>query len=101
VNMLEEFFLPRLDEMDLGDIWFQQDGAMAHTSRASMAVLQDHFPGRLISLRGNLEWPVRSPDLTPCDFFLWGYLKPRVYTNRPKTLQDLKSFNNFLVILIF
>jgi hypothetical protein len=57
--------LPRLDEMDLGDIWFQQDGATVHTSRASMAVLRDHFPGRLSSLRGDLEWPARSPDLTP------------------------------------
>jgi hypothetical protein len=66
------FFLPRLDEMDLGDIRFQQDGAKAHTSRASMAVLRDHFPGRLISLRGDLKWPARSPDLTPCDFFFVG-----------------------------
>jgi len=89
VNMLEEFFLPRLDEMDLGDIWFQQDGATAHTSKASITVLREHFPGRLISLRGDLEWPARSPDLTPCDFFLWGYLKSRVCTNRPQTLEEV------------
>ncbi|XP_011049237.1 PREDICTED: uncharacterized protein LOC105142985 [Acromyrmex echinatior] len=86
-----EFFFPRLDELDLGDIWFQQDGATAHTSRASMAVLREHFPERLISIRGDLEWPARSPDLTPCDFFLWGFLKSRVYVNRPSTLQDLKT----------
>lgn len=91
VSMLQDFFLPRLDEMDLGDIWFQQDGATAHTSRASMAVLRDHFPERLISLRGDLQWPARSPDLSPCDFFLWGFLKSRVYTNRPRTLEDLKA----------
>ena len=91
VNMLEEFFFPRLDELDLGDIWFQQDGATAHTSRASKAVLREHFPERLISLRGDLEWPARSPDLSPCDFFLWGFLKSRVYANRPRTLQDLKA----------
>ena len=35
------------------------------------------FPGRLISLRGDVEWPARSPDLSPCDVFLWGYLKER------------------------
>jgi len=89
--MLQEFFFPRLDELDLVDIWFQQDGATAHTSRASMAVLREHFPERLISIRGNLEWPARSPDLTPCDFFLWSFLKSRVYVNRPRTLQDLKT----------
>ena len=88
---LDEF--PRLDELDLGDIWFQHapDGATAHTSRASMAVLKEHFPERLISIRGDLEWPARSPDLTPCDFFLWGFLKSRVYVNRPSTLEDLKT----------
>lgn len=69
VNMLEQFLFPRLDELDLGDFWFQQDGATAHTSRASMAVLREHFPERLISIRGDLEWPARSPDLSPCDFF--------------------------------
>ena len=48
VNMLEEFFLPRTDELDHEDIWFQQDGATAHTSKASMAVLREHFPEHLI-----------------------------------------------------
>ncbi|KAJ4426275.1 hypothetical protein ANN_27087 [Periplaneta americana] len=38
---------------------------------------------------GNL-WPPRSPDLTTPDFFLWGYLKDRVYATRPQTLDDLK-----------
>ena len=35
-------------------------------------------------------WPPRSPDLNPCDFFLWGYLKARVYNPLPETLEDLK-----------
>ena len=53
--------------------------------------MREHFPERLISLLGDLEWPARSPDLSPCDFFLWGFLKSRVYANRPRTLQDLKA----------
>ena len=24
-------------------------------------------------------WPQRSPELTPCDFFLWGYAKDHVF----------------------
>lgn len=55
--MLEEFVVPQLYEMDLRDVWFQQDGATAHTARASMALLWEHFPGRLICLRSDLEWP--------------------------------------------
>jgi hypothetical protein len=27
-----------------------------------------------------LPWPPWSPDLTPCDFFLWGYIKNHVFT---------------------
>ncbi|XP_018338827.1 PREDICTED: uncharacterized protein LOC108746509 isoform X2 [Trachymyrmex septentrionalis] len=29
--------------------------------------------------------------LTPCDFFLWGYLKSIVYNDRPETLAHLKT----------
>ena len=49
------------------------------------------FPGHVISLRGDIGWPPRSPDLTPCDFFLWGYLKAKVYEQRPQTLEALKE----------
>lgn len=90
VNMIENFFLPTLGEIDIR-IWFQQDGATAHTARNAMRVLRENFPGRLISLRGDLTWPARSPDLTPCDFFLWGYLKSIVYTDRPRTIPQLKE----------
>ena len=37
------------------------------------------------------KWPLRSPDLNLCDFFLWGYLKQRVYYPRPNTLDDFKA----------
>ena len=36
-------------------------------------------------------WPPRSPDLTPPDYFLWGYLKGRVYQNKPRTTDALKA----------
>ena len=56
-----------------------------------MDVLRQMFPSRLLSLRGDIQWPARSPDLSPCDFFLCGYLKERVYKNRPKTIRELKA----------
>ena len=37
------------------------------------------------------KWPPRSPDLNPCDFFLWGYLKQRVYNTMPQSLDSLKE----------
>ena len=37
------------------------------------------------------EWPPRSCDLTPLDFFLWGHIKSLVYANKPETLGDHKD----------
>lgn len=93
VNMIEEFLVPQLEEnnYDMNNMWFQQDGATAHTARISMQAVRVLFPGRLISRNGDVHWPPRSPDLTVCDFFLWGYLKARVYRNIPRTIQELKA----------
>ena len=89
--MLKEFLLPKLRELgNQKEIWFQQDGATAHTAGHSMDILKEMFPSRLVSKRGDVEWPARSPDLSPCDFFLWGYLKDNIYRNRPKTIDELK-----------
>ena len=37
------------------------------------------------------QWPPRPPDLNPCAYFIWGYLKSKVYKPLPKTLDDLKA----------
>lgn len=93
LTMLNEFFIPQLrrKRIPLRNVWFQQDGATCHTSNATMTFLRQKFPGRLISRRGDVSWPPRSPDLSPCDFFLWGYLKERVYREKPRTLHELKE----------
>ena len=37
-------------------------------------------------------WPARSPDLTPCDYFLWGYVKDKVFVPpQPVSIPDLKN----------
>ena len=36
--------------------------------------------------------PLRSPNITPCEFFLWGYVKDRVFVPPwPRDLADLKT----------
>ncbi len=40
---------------------------------------------------GPMEWPPRSPDLTQCDFWLWGHLKHIVYQNTYNDLDSLKE----------
>ena len=71
--------------------WFQQDGASPHSSNESLAWLQQRFPDRLISRRCEPQWSPHSPDLNPPDFYLWVYLKDRVYGNNPQTIPDLKA----------
>ncbi|GFV07617.1 DDE_3 domain-containing protein [Trichonephila clavipes] len=51
-------------------LWFQQDGATCHTARATIDLLKDTFGDRLISRFGPVNWPPRSCDLTPLDYFL-------------------------------
>ena len=72
-------------------MWFQQDGAIAHRARASMTAVRATFPNHVISRFGDLRWPPRSPDLSMCDFYLWGFLKLRVYAGKPRTLGELKT----------
>ena len=67
-----------------------QDGAPAHTSRMVMAWLKRKFPGRLISNKSDFVWPPRLPDLNPCDFFLWGYMKEEIHRVQPGSNGDRK-----------
>lgn len=88
-SMLEERFFADLRELalDSSNYWFQQDGAPPHRTPDVFHTLYSMFNHKVISLQyqriapESIEWPPYSPDLNPCDFFLWGYLKDRVYHN--------------------
>ena len=77
-------FVATLDEEEIHSAWFQLDNAL----KQDQAALTQCFGPRIIS-KG--LFPPRSPDLTPLDFFLWGFLKDCVYSNNPQTLDDLKN----------
>ncbi|GFT97205.1 DUF4817 domain-containing protein [Trichonephila clavipes] len=73
------------------ELWFQQDGATCHTARATIDLLKDTFGDRLISRFGPVNWPPRSCDLTPLDYFLWVYVKSLVYADKSQTLDHLED----------
>jgi len=76
VHMLENFLGPELARHPVTEETFSQpDGATSHTARDSMAAVTNLFPNHVIFRYGGVTWPVRSPDVSACDFFLWGYLK--------------------------
>lgn len=90
-NMITDYLWHKLDDFDLDDMWYQQDGATCHTSKDTITLLKEKFSNRVISKNADVQWPPRSCDITPLDFYLWGYVKSLVYANRPQTLNDLKT----------
>ncbi|KAJ4436659.1 hypothetical protein ANN_16790 [Periplaneta americana] len=74
--MLEQWFMPQL-QSDSAHFMCQQDGAPPHFHNEVRTFLNDRLPNRWIGRAGRddmqiLFWPPRSPDLTSCDFYLWG-----------------------------
>ncbi|GFW58579.1 hypothetical protein TNCV_718791 [Trichonephila clavipes] len=47
--MITNFFIPELNNHDVQELWFQQDGATCHAARATIDLLKDTFGDRLIS----------------------------------------------------
>lgn len=98
LEMLEGKFIPEAHALDLVEGYtYMQDGATPHRTHRVFECLEEHFGGRVIGLGypnwngEGLEWPPNSPDLNPCDFFLWGYLKDRVYRCNPLTIEELEE----------
>lgn len=91
-QLLNEFVRPELGRRrKLSRTWFQQDGATCHAAAETIEILRKMFGSRLISRNTEIIWPSRSPDLSACDFFLWGYLKSKVYESKPRDLEELKN----------
>ncbi|GFW54124.1 transposable element tc3 transposase [Trichonephila clavipes] len=92
-SLLRNKIIPDLQARQcLSRIIFMQDGAPPHITRCVKDVLKHHFTEeRVISRHFRHLWPTRSPDINPCDFWLWGHLKQLVSCDQPKTLPDLKD----------
>ena len=84
--MISVYLLPEIEARNLDYIRFQQDGATCHTAAKTMDLVRGHFEKELISRFGPVSWPPRSRDNTPLDFFLWGYVKSKVYAENPATI---------------
>ena len=89
--MLNEFLFTKIEEDDIGNIWFQQDGATCHTAEATLDVLRPIFEDRIISRKADFVWPPRSCDLTPLDYYLWCAAKDKCNADKPKRIDVLKD----------
>ena len=93
--MLIDFFFPQFDALpNANQCWFMQDGAPPHYTRGVRQLLTNKLGNRWIGREANrpIPWPPRSPDLTPCDYFLWGFIKGEVLPRQAKSLSELQQF---------
>ena len=61
---------------------YSRTGLLHTLPRSTMVWLNERMGDRIISQRANVSWPPHSPDLSPLDFYLWGFLKRVWYTQR-------------------
>jgi hypothetical protein len=88
LDILELFAVPRIYD---DNVIFQQDGAPVHYANIVTEFLDETFPLRWIGRGRWKQWPPRSSDVTPLDFYFWGYVKQTVYSIRIYNIQHLKQ----------
>lgn len=71
------------------EMFFQHDGAPAHFGLLVRNWLNENFPNRWIGRGGPVNWPARSPDLNPLDYYLWGNMCNIVYATEVDTPEEL------------
>ena len=98
LRMLNEFAFPQLAvhfnnqfwEGLFQGLWWAQDGAPAHRLIEVRDCLNEVFgENRVIALQHNVDWPPRSPDLTPCDFFCGGILRVKCLQLIPRFAENI------------
>ena len=89
LDIINDFVVPECNRQHIAieHYWWFQDGCPAHRTGVVRERLQELFPNQVVALGHPTEYPPRSPDLTPLDFFLWGYVKSQVY--RPPFAETL------------
>jgi hypothetical protein len=99
LHMLQNDFLPQLmvTQLPIGTQWFMQDGATPHTANVVLNFLNTIFSPHIMlhhySQGHNCGhfWPPLSPDLNPCGFFLWGFLKEKMFPMKPLNVTEMRA----------
>jgi hypothetical protein len=94
LEFLQNEFPEQLEDFHLATritMYFQDDGTPPHYTRLVMQYLNDTFPNQWIGCVSTINWPPRSPDLTPFNFCLWGLMKSKVYRRKVASGASLKT----------
>lgn len=90
-NEILDPFINQLDDYELQNAYFQQDGATPHTTNATIQYLQQFFDDRIISRHTDHPFPTRSCDLNICDIFAWPYMKNNIFATPVNNLEELRE----------
>ena len=90
-GILNEFLFTKIEEEDIGNIWFQQDGATCHTAEGTHDVFRPVFEDCIIRRRADVVCPPRSCDLTLLDYYWWVAVKDKCYADKPEIIDVLKD----------
>jgi len=85
--LLSQQLLPAIWQVSGDFFLFQQDSAPAHRARKTIKLLQWETPA---FISPDL-WPPNSPDLNPVDYKVWGVMQDRIYPEKVKDVNELKS----------
>jgi hypothetical protein len=99
VGLLHHIFVPHFlaTGLPLQTQWLMLDGARMHTANVVLDFLLDTFDSCVISNRFpdrfayEKNWPLNSPDLNQCDFFLLGLLKDKIFPKKSQTIMELRA----------
>ncbi|UYV76528.1 hypothetical protein LAZ67_14000994 [Cordylochernes scorpioides] len=91
-NILEPIFLndiPSIYGKQSNKVWFHHDNATSHTSSSTQAYLEDLRQRTGINTIPKTRTPVKSPDLAPMDFCIFGCLKRALGKRHHRTIEGL------------
>jgi len=94
LHLLKQYVFPQIETFEqkiVSRVIFMQDGDPPHFSCFVTDVLNERFPDAWIGSSGPIPWATRIPDLSPLDFFLWGYIKHIVYAEKVRNNQHLQD----------
>ncbi len=91
--MMETFVMPELRRLfspeDMKKLVWMHDGAPPHRARVVKEFCDQNFTDWL-GYNGTFKWPPRSPDATPCDYFMWNDIREGVIKRSPQNLDQLR-----------
>ena len=87
--MLNEFFFTKIEEKDISNIWFQQDGATCHTAEATLDVFA-LFLKIALSAAELMSFGQLGAAILHL-WTLWDAVKVKWYADKPETTNALKD----------